>query len=226
MPTCLQSGFPGTAWTTTARAPPSEREALWLSVACHPLMATPPSERVPPICCHLCDPRWRKLSIIPRWLRPGFSCSRWTVFSLTASRPAWPSTVSCPLNPRVLAGAGCVFPVPGMPEPPARPPGAIPFSGTAGPAACGEAGMAGSLSGPWSPSVRCQPSLYLHPPRTPRRARRGLRGRRRNAKCRGASLPNVIHWRWRGAPAPSNPRPGRALPWPLHHPRRCRLPLP
>ena len=26
--------------------------------------------------------------------------------------------------------------------------------------------------------------------------------------------------------APSNPRPGRALPWPLHHPRRSRLPLP
>ena len=33
-------------------------------------------------------------------------------------------------------------------------------------------------------------------------------------QCRGASLPNVIHWGWRGAPAPSNPRPGGALPWP------------
>ena len=30
----------------------------------------------------------------------------------------------------------------------------------------------------------------------------------------GASLPNVIHWGWRGAPAPSNPRPGGTPPAP------------
>ena len=55
------------------------------------------------------------------------------------------------------------------------------------------------------------------PPRTARR--RAVRGgearrRRRTAKCRGASLPNVIHWGWRGAPAPSNPRPGGTPPAP------------
>ena len=46
-----------------------------------------------------------------------------------------------------------------------------------------------------------------------RRARRG-HAARRNAQCRGASLPNVIHWGWRGAPAPSNPRPGGTPPAP------------
>ena len=34
VPTRVQCGFPGTAWTTTARAAPSEREALRWSKAC------------------------------------------------------------------------------------------------------------------------------------------------------------------------------------------------
>ena len=42
----------------------------------------------------------------------------------------------------------------------------------------------------------------------PRRARRGQRGRRRNAKCRGASLPNVVHSGWRGAPPLRTPDRG------------------
>ena len=33
VPTRVQCGFPGTAWTTTARTAPSEREALWWSQA-------------------------------------------------------------------------------------------------------------------------------------------------------------------------------------------------
>ena len=46
------------------------------------------------------------------------------------------------------------------------------------------------------------------------RARRGQRGRRRNAKCRRASLPNVVHWSWRGAPALRTPDRGEPSPGP------------
>ena len=42
VPTRFQCGFPGTAWTTTARAPPSERGALGWSKACATWCATPP----------------------------------------------------------------------------------------------------------------------------------------------------------------------------------------
>ena len=58
-----------------------------------------------------------------------------------------------------------------------------------------------------------------------RRARRGQRGRRRTAQCRGASLPNVIHWGWRGAAAPSNPRPGEAPPCLLITPPPSHSPM-
>ena len=34
----------------------------------------------------------------------GFSCSHWTTFSMTTSKPPWRSTVSCPLIPRALPG--------------------------------------------------------------------------------------------------------------------------
>ena len=39
----------------------------------------------------------------------------------------------------------------------------------------------------------------------------------------GASLPSVKHWGWRGAPAPSNPRPGGVLPGPPNHPAHFPL---
>ena len=57
-----------------------------------------------------------------------------------------------------------------------------------------------------------------------RRARQGQRGRHRTAQCRGGSLPNVIHWGWRGAPALRTLDRGE---FPAsHHPRRSLLPLP
>ena len=43
--------------------------------------------------------------------------------------------------------------------------------------------------------------------------RRGA-GARTALSAGGASLPNVIHWGWRGAPAPSNPDPGDLSPGP------------
>ena len=46
------------------------------------------------------------------------------------------------------------------------------------------------------------------------RARRGQRGRRRNAKCPGASLPNVLHWGRRGAPPLRTPDRGEFSPGP------------
>ena len=111
--------------------------------------------------------------------------------------------------------------------------------------------MAGSLSGPGVAMRRERPARGAKGVRTPghlcpppwrssaekgalttstrlvrpptRRARRGQRGRRRTASCRGASLPNVIHWGWRGAPAPSNPdrrerSPGLPITPPLPSP--------
>ena len=74
--TRVQCGFPGTAWTTTARASPSEREALRWSKACATWCATwvrhPPFVAVSPIRRHEGDPRRRKLSIIPRPFDTGF----------------------------------------------------------------------------------------------------------------------------------------------------------
>ena len=97
-PTLVQCGFPGTAWTTTARASPSEREALWWSKACATWCATsvrhPLFVNGPPLRRHVLDPRRRKSSIISRPFEAGFSCSHWTTFSMTTSRPLWCSTVS------------------------------------------------------------------------------------------------------------------------------------
>ena len=50
------------------------------------------------------DPRRRKSSIMSRPLAAGFCWSYWTIFSVTTSKPPWPSTVSCPPNPRALPG--------------------------------------------------------------------------------------------------------------------------
>ena len=109
VPTHVQCGFPGTAWTTTARASPSESGALGLlngrATSCATSVRHPPFVRWSPIRRHVLDPRRRKSSIIPRPFEAGFSCSHWTIFSMTTSRLAWRSTVSsCTLNPRALPG--------------------------------------------------------------------------------------------------------------------------
>ena len=90
----VRCGVSGKSCTTTARTPPSEREALWLSVACHPSMSLPPSERVTPILRHFLDPRRWKSLIIPESLKSGFCCWNWWIFLMAASRPLSRSTVS------------------------------------------------------------------------------------------------------------------------------------
>ena len=61
------AGFPGTAWTTTARASPSESGALGLlkgrATSCATSVRHPPFVRWSPIRRHGRDPRRRKLSI-------------------------------------------------------------------------------------------------------------------------------------------------------------------
>ena len=98
VPNHVQCGFPGTAWTTTARASPSESGALGLlngrATSCATYVRHPPFVRWSPIRRHVLDPRRRKSSIIPRPFEAGFSCSHWTIFSMTTSRLAWRSTVS------------------------------------------------------------------------------------------------------------------------------------
>ena len=81
-----------------------------------------------------------------------------------------------------------------------------------------------STAGLWGVvAIRSRPTVPPPAPRLARRAAAPCEAGRRGAGARtalsagGASLPNVIHWGWRGAPAPSNPRPGGALPWPPHH---------
>ena len=118
LPTRFQCGFPGTTWTTTARTSPSERGALGLlkgrATSCATYARHPPSERWPPIRRHGLDPQRRKSSIISRPLEAGFSCSYWTIFSMTTSKPSWRSTVSQPASAMacrspvvsVLAAAG------------------------------------------------------------------------------------------------------------------------
>ena len=82
--------------TTTARASPSERKALWLLKS----PATWTRHRGyfggALVCLHRLDPQRRKSSSIPRPFEAGFSCSHWTIFSMTTSKPPWRSPVSCP----------------------------------------------------------------------------------------------------------------------------------
>ena len=77
---------------------------------------------------------------------------------------------------------------------------------------CSTAGIRGVVA------IRSRPTVPPPAPPShgapPRRARRRGAGARTALSAGGASLPNVIHWGWRGAPAPSNPRPGRAPPCP------------
>ena len=80
--------------TTTARAPPSERKALGWLKSRSTYMRHPPFVAVSPVRRHVLDPRRRKSSIISRPLEAGFSCSRWTIFSMSTLMPPWRSTVS------------------------------------------------------------------------------------------------------------------------------------
>ncbi len=79
VPTRVQCGFPGTSWTTTARASSSESGALGLLkgrvTSCATYARHLPSERVTPIRRHVLDPRRRKSSIISRLLEAGIFCS-------------------------------------------------------------------------------------------------------------------------------------------------------
>ena len=104
------AGFPGTGLDHNGEgALPSDSEAI---CSCQnrappsepPRCATPRLKAVTPIRRHVLDPRRRKSSIISRPLEAGFSCSYWTIFSMTTSKPPWRSTVSCPRNPRALPG--------------------------------------------------------------------------------------------------------------------------
>ena len=98
VPTLAQCGFPGTTWTTTGRASPSESGALGLlkgrATSCATSARHPPSEWVTPIRCHGLDPRRRKSSIMSRPLEAGFSCSPCTIVFMATLRPPWRSTVS------------------------------------------------------------------------------------------------------------------------------------
>ena len=77
---------------------PSEREALWWSIACATWRATwvhhPPFVAVSPIRRHEGDPRSLKSSIISRPLEAAVSASAWSILPTTASRPPWRSAVS------------------------------------------------------------------------------------------------------------------------------------
>ena len=110
------------------------------------LVRHPPFVSGPPLRRHVLDPRRRKTSIIRRPLVAGSSCSHWSIFSMTTSRPPWRSTVSCPLIPRALPGAGCDLQAPDIAEHPGTRPGPVSLSETAGLAACGETGMTGPAS--------------------------------------------------------------------------------
>ena len=98
VPTRIQCGFPGTTWTTTARTSPSERGALGLlkgrATTCATSMRHPPFVSGPPLRRHVLDPQRRKSSMFRRPLEAGFTCSHWTIFSMTTSRPPRGSTVS------------------------------------------------------------------------------------------------------------------------------------
>ena len=80
-------------------------------------------------------------------------------------------------------------------------------------------------SGPLSPEC-FRPFRYLHDPPWLLPTGATVVGRGSHPPEEGAfPRRTVIHWGWRGAPAPSNPRPGE-LPLAPHHPRRSLLPLP
>ena len=92
-PTHVQCGFPGTTWTTTARASPSESGALGLlkgrATSCATYVRHPPFVRWSPIRRHVLDPGRRKLSTHSAPSEGGVSSSAWSILSTTASKPPW-----------------------------------------------------------------------------------------------------------------------------------------
>ena len=102
---------------TTARASPSEREALWSLNSCPARVSGPTFVRRTPLRRHGLDPRRRKSSIIARPFEAGSSCSQWTTFSMTTSKPPWPSTVS--QSVRVMAWRNMRTSFPSSPMSPA-----------------------------------------------------------------------------------------------------------
>ncbi len=80
--------------TTTARGAPSERKALGVVKS----RATPVRHQGflggALVRLHRLDSQRRKSSISPRPFEAGFSCSHWTIFSMTTSTLAWRSMVS------------------------------------------------------------------------------------------------------------------------------------
>ena len=102
---------------TTARASPSEREALWSLNSCPARVSGPPFVRRTPLRRHVLDPARRKSSIIARASEAGVSCSQWTTFSMTTSRLPWPSTVS--QSVRVMAWRNMRTSFPSSPMSPA-----------------------------------------------------------------------------------------------------------
>ena len=73
-------------------------------------------------------------------------------------------------------------------------------------------------SGPLSPEC-FRPFRYLHDPPWLLPTGATVVGRDSHPLEEGAfPRRTVIHWGWRGAPAPSNPRPGGVPPWPPNHP--------
>ena len=104
-------GVPGKLSTTTARAPPSERKALWLSKS----RATWTGHRGyfggALVYLHPLDPQRRKSPIIPAPDKAAISASAWSTIAATASRTPLCSTVSFPPYPRALPGR---LPFPGL----------------------------------------------------------------------------------------------------------------
>ena len=88
VPTRVQCGFPGTTWTTTARASPSESGALGFlkgrATSCATYVRHSPFVSGPPIRRHVLDPRRRKSSMVPRPFEAGDACSNWSILSTRA----------------------------------------------------------------------------------------------------------------------------------------------
>ena len=83
----VQCGVWGMPQTTTARAPPSLREALWRSNKWAIQVGYPPCVNGPPLRRHRRDPQRRKSSIIPRPFNTGLSRASWVIFLRAGLRP-------------------------------------------------------------------------------------------------------------------------------------------
>ena len=104
-------GVPGKLSTTTARAPPSERKALWLSKSRAIWTRRQGFFGGALLCLHRLDPQRRKSSIIPAPVKAAISASAWSTIPATASRTPLCSTVSFPPYPRALPDR---LPFPGL----------------------------------------------------------------------------------------------------------------